>query len=89
MEYYSSELGKASDVILTFNNIEASFVIAKIGDNMVGISARSLGNIDVEKVMHHFNGGGHKTDAAAQIKGKTVEEVKKELLEFLGGLEWK
>jgi len=87
MEYYSSELGKASDVILTFNNIEASFVIAKIGDNMVGISARSLGNIDVEKVMHHFNGGGHKTDAAAQIKGKTVEEVKKELLEFLGGLE--
>lgn len=87
MEYYSSELGKASDVILTFNNVEASFVIAKIEDDVVGISARSLGNVDVEKVMHHFNGGGHKTDAAAQIKGKSVEDVKCELLKFLGGLE--
>ena len=45
-----------------------------------------VNDVDVEKVMLHFNGGGHKTDAACQIKGKTVEEVKNELLEFLGGL---
>lgn len=87
MEYYPSEIAKASDVILTFNNIEAAFVIAKLDEDVVGISARSLGNIDVEYIMHHFNGGGHKTDAATQIIGKSVEEVKKELLDFLGGLE--
>lgn len=85
-EYSSTELAKASDVLLTFNGVEASFSIAKLDDDIVGISARSLGNVDVEKVMLHFNGGGHKTDAACQIKGKNVEEVKKELLEFLGGL---
>ena len=84
--YSSTELAKASDVLLTFNNVEASFSIAKLDDDVVGISARSLGNVDVEKVMLHFNGGGHKTDAATQIKGKSVEEIKKELLEFLGGL---
>lgn len=82
--YSSTELAKACDVLLTFNNIEASFVVAKIDDNVVGISARSLGNIDVESIMHHFNGGGRKTDAAAQVKDKTVEEVKDELLEFIG-----
>lgn len=85
-KYSSTELAKACDVLLTFNNIEASFVIAKLEENIVGISARSLGNIDVENVMHHFNGGGHKTDAATQINGSSVENVKKELLEFLGGL---
>lgn len=81
--YSSTELAKASDVLLTFNNVEASFSIAKLNDDVVGISARSLGNADVEKVMLHFNGGGHKTDAACQIKGKSVEEVKKELLDYL------
>ncbi len=85
--YSSVELAKSSDVLLTFNNIEASFSIAKIDDDIIGISARSLGNVDVEDVMKKFNGGGHKTDAACQIKGKTIEEVKNELLEVLGGLE--
>ena len=85
-EYSSTELAKACDVLLTFNNIEASFTIAKLDDNLVGISARSLGNIDVEKIMKKFNGGGHKTDAAAQIIDKKVDEVKEELLNILGGL---
>lgn len=84
--YSSTELAKASDVLLTFNGVEASFSIAKLDDDVVGISARSLGNVDVEKIMLHFNGGGHKTDAATQIREKSVEEVKRELLEFLGGL---
>lgn len=83
-KYDSTELAKASDVLLTFNNINASFVIAKIDDNKVGISARSFDTIDVEKVMKHFGGGGHKTYSAAQIENKTVEEVKIELLKYLG-----
>lgn len=84
--YSSVELAKTSDVLLTFNNIEASFSIAKIDDNIIGISARSLGNIDVEEVMKHFFGGGHKTDAATQIKDKSIDEVKEELIKYLGGL---
>ena len=85
-KYTSIELAKASDVILTFNNVEASFSIAKLDDNIIGISARSLGNIDVEIIMNHFGGGGHKTDAACQIKSNSVSKVKEELLEFIGGL---
>lgn len=85
-KYLSTELAKASDVLLTFNNVEASFTIAKLSNNVVGISARSLGNIDVEEIMNHFGGGGHKTDAATQIKTDDVLKIKEELIEYIGGL---
>ena len=85
--YIPIELAKASDVLLTFNDIEASFVIAKIDKNTIGISARSIGNIDVEKIMKHFNGGGHRTIAATQIKDTDIEKVKNDLIYYLGGLE--
>ena len=85
--YVPIELAKASDVLLTFNDIEASFVIAKIDKNTIGISARSIGNIDVEKIMKHFNGGGHRTIAATQIKDTDIEKVKNDLIYYLGGLE--
>lgn len=86
MIYDSIELAKASDVLLTFNNVSSSYVIAKIKDGMIGISARSLGEVDVEEVMQRFNGGGHKTDAAAQIKSNDVKDVKNKLLKYLGGI---
>ena len=85
--YIPIELAKASDVLLTFNDIEASFVIAKIDKNTIGISARSIGNIDVEKIMKHFNGGGHRTIAATQIEDTDIEKVKNDLIYYLGGLE--
>ncbi len=86
-KYLSTELAKTSDVLLTFDGVEASFSIAKLDDNTVGISARSLGNINVEDLMSMFGGGGHITDAAAQIKNKDVDVIKKELLKYLGGLD--
>lgn len=85
--FFNTELAKASDVTLTFNNVEASFSIGKLNCDTIGISARSIGNIDVSKIMNYFNGGGHKTDAAAQIKGNDVIKVKNDLLEYLGGLD--
>ena len=85
-KYFTTDLAKSSDTLLKFNSIEASFTIAKLDDDVVGISARSLGNIDVANIMTKFNGGGHKTDAAAQIKGCKVNDIKEKLLEYLGGL---
>ena len=42
--YRREDLARVADTLLFFNNIEASFVIGKIGKDTVGISARSLGN---------------------------------------------
>jgi c-di-AMP phosphodiesterase-like protein len=35
--------------------------------------------------MLHFNGGGHKTDAATQLEGTDVEIVKEQLLNYIRG----
>jgi len=45
--YRREDLAKVADTLLFFNNIEASFVIGKIGKDTIGISARSLGNYDI------------------------------------------
>ncbi len=83
--YESSELAKTSDALLTFNNVEASFTICRINKDTIGISARSLGSIDVQKIMTYFNGGGHRTEAAAQIKGEDLELVKENLINYIRG----
>ena len=56
------------------NGVLASFVIAERPDGMIGISARSLGNMNVQVVMERMGGGGHLTNAAAQMEG-TVSEA--------------
>ncbi|MCG4787892.1 DHHA1 domain-containing protein, partial [Roseburia faecis] len=48
-----------------------------------GISARSMGNINVQIIMEKMGGGGHLANAATQIAGKTVSEVKAELIRLL------
>lgn len=84
--YSSVEIAKVCDTILTFNGVEACFVIANLDNDIVGISARSIGNINVEEVMAYFDGGGHRTDAAAQVKQGNVLDIKNKIIEIMGGL---
>ncbi len=81
--YTKEQLAKIADSLLQFDEVEASFCIGKINSNIIGISARSLGNIDVEKIMNKLNGGGHLTDAACQMYNTTLEKAKAELLKIL------
>ena len=71
---------KAADTLLTISDISASFVIG-IHDGKVFISGRSIGDINVQVVLEKMGGGGHITLAGAQIVGKTIEEVKNELID--------
>ena len=52
-------------------------------ENVVGISARSKGNINVQKIMEVMHGGGHFTAAALSRENATVEEIEAELLEAI------
>lgn len=83
--YDKKYLAVISEELLQFEGIEASFTIGHIDNENIGISARSIGNIDVESIMSKLNGGGHKTTAATQIKDSTLEEVKQQLISVLGG----
>ncbi|WP_125714935.1 DHH family phosphoesterase [Companilactobacillus kedongensis] len=76
-------VAQAADTLLSLNNVEASFVISKRPDDRVGISARSLGNINVQVIMEKLGGGGHLSDAATQISDVTVNEAKEQLVQVL------
>ena len=65
---------KAADNLLKVVGIEASFAVVKIGD-VVHISARSQGSLNVQLVLENMGGDGHFDSAAVQCREKTVEEV--------------
>jgi cyclic-di-AMP phosphodiesterase len=79
-------IAQAADTLLNMTGIKASFVIGLRPDGHVGISARSLGQINVQIVMERLGGGGHLTNAAAQVQG-TVAEVSARLKQVLKDLE--
>lgn len=69
---------QAADELLGIKGVDASFVIYKTGD-VVNISARSLGVMNVQIIMERLGGGGHQTMAAAQLKNVS-EQTAKEML---------
>lgn len=77
--YHPVTVAQAADELLSLEGIEASYVVAKREDNLIGISARSLGGINVQLTMETLGGGGHLTNAATQIKGVTIEEAIEQL----------
>lgn len=76
-------IAQAADTLLTMSGIEASFVISMRSDDRIGISARSLGDINVQVIMEQLNGGGHLTNAATQLDGATIEEAYEQLIYFI------
>lgn len=81
--YNPSYLATMSEDLLRFDKVEASFTIGKLSNNKIGISARSLGNINVETYMSELGGGGHLTDAACQLENKTLKEAEKLLIKTI------
>lgn len=76
-------IAQTADTLLTMDGVLASFVISKRSDNMIGISARSLGEVNVQLIMESLQGGGHLTNAATQLYDTEIEEAEIELLEAI------
>ena len=77
--YEQVTIAQAADTLLTMNGIEASFVIAKRNEEMISISARSLGDVNVQIIMEALDGGGHLTNAATQMQHTTLQEAENRL----------
>ena len=73
---------QAADELLTITGVLASFVLCKV-DNVVMISGRSLGDINVQEILEEIGGGGHLTFAGAQIAGMGIEDAKKILIDSI------
>jgi len=82
-------IAQAADTLLTMDGVTASFVISKKTDHTIGVSARSLGGINVQVIMEHLEGGGHLTNAATQLYDVSVDEaesmLKNAINEYLEG----
>ncbi len=73
---------QAADALLSIKGIEASFVLADMGD-MIMISGRSLGDINVQIILERIGGGGHLTVAGAQLRGVTMDGAVAKLTESI------
>ena len=78
-DFYADDLRivapQAADELLTIKNVDASFVLYKTMSNEISISARSMGNLNVQLIMEALGGGGHQTMAGAQLKDETLGEA--------------
>lgn len=81
--YGSVLIAQTADILLTMEGITASFVVGPRSDGKIGISARSLGELNVQVVMEELGGGGHLTNAACQLNVESVEEAVEQLKEVL------
>lgn len=81
--YNQITIAQAADTLLTVDHVAASFVIAMRSENTISISARSLGDVNVQLIMEEMDGGGHLTNAATQIKDATLDEVETRLKETI------
>ena len=77
---------QTADMMLSMENIDASFVVTKREDGRIGISGRSLGNKNVQRVMEKMGGGGHLSNAATQLSDTTIEEAVIQLKEVISDL---
>lgn len=77
------EIAKTADTLLLFNKIEASFVVARIDKDNIGVSARSMGKINVGQVLGMLGGGGDIHEAAAKLSNTSVNKVENEILNII------
>ena len=81
-EYDRVTAAKAADELLTIQGVDAS-VVAYKKDNGVYMSARSLGEINVQVILEALGGGGNSTTAGGFAPNISVAEVKEKLLEAI------
>ncbi|MER1955012.1 MAG: DHH family phosphoesterase [Desemzia incerta] len=82
-KYDTVVAAQTADTMLSMTNVDAAFVIFKRQDDRIGISARSLGEINVQVIMEELGGGGHLSNAATQLENTLVSEARTQLHEAI------
>ncbi len=73
---------QAADDLLSLKGVKASFVVFRSGEN-VQMSARSLGEINVQVILEALGGGGNSTTAGGRVENTDVESVRQQLIGVL------
>ena len=73
--------GQAADALLTIENVRMTIILFQMRNEVIGISARSTGTLNVQVIMEKFGGGGHQNVAGAQVKGANMNTLKANVIE--------
>ncbi len=73
---------QAANDLLTIEGVKASVVAVKQGGQIL-VSARSMGEVNVQLIMEALGGGGHLTMAGAQLKGLSTEEAEEKIFDAI------
>lgn len=68
----------SADDLLTISGIKASFVLCK-QDEVILISGRSIGNINVQVILEKLGGGGDRNSSGAEMFNVSIEEAREKL----------
>ena len=73
---------QVADTMLYIEEVRMSIVVFQLKPDVVGISARAVGELNVQVIMEEFGGGGHQNVAGAQIKGGNIDEIEEKVVEI-------
>ncbi len=68
--------GQAADSLLRVEGVRMTIILFMMKNGAVGISARSVGDLNVQVIMEKFGGGGHQNVAGAQVKDAKILDLK-------------
>jgi len=76
----AKDRAKLAESILTINDFDASVVISHELDGInYGMSARSLGDVNVQLIAEQLGGGGHLTSSGTSFKDKSIDTIEAKL----------
>ena len=81
--YDHATIAKAANTCLTYKGVHAAFVIGKVSQREIRVSARSDGTINVSLLTEKLGGGGHFTSAAASFIGTDLKTIKEKIIVVL------
>lgn len=71
---------QTADTLITINGISVGVAIIEYKDGSLGVSARSDGTVNVQRIMEELGGGGHQTVAGVQIENTRAKDVEPQII---------
>ncbi len=68
--------------LLAVDTVKIAILLMETDDEQIRCSFRAKDRYNIRTMAVHFGGGGHAQAAGARVKGKTIEELKRDIIEY-------
>jgi phosphoesterase RecJ-like protein len=68
--------------LLAVDTVKIAILLMETDDNQIRCSFRAKDRYNVRTMAVHFGGGGHAQAAGTRVKGKTIDELKNDIIEY-------